>query len=99
MHGLSIRCSRNVGTKPPRNVIKAEHLCLCSVESWACRQRNGSCESGGYWFLTDVFSLYSGVFLLAGSCGCWSHDPGQQMVPGHQHGWKMAEGKGGEGFC
>lgn len=67
---LSIRCSRNVGKKPPRNVMRAEHL--CSVEIWACRQRNGLCESGAIVFSADVFSQYSGVFLLSGS-ESWSH--------------------------
>lgn len=50
-------------------------------------------------FLTGVFSLYPGVFLLSGSCESWSHSPGQWVVPGQQHGWRMAEGKGEEGLC
>lgn len=60
---LSIRCSRNVGKKPPRNVMRAEHL--CSVEIWACRQRNGLCESGDIVFFQRTFFHNTLVFSFS----------------------------------
>ena len=57
--------------KPPRSGVKPVRLQSCSVEIWACRQSNGLCESGAYWFFSGQLSplLVFSFFLGAGKVG------------------------------